>query len=358
MEPVVTANDRKVARWLLILCGLVFAMVVLGGFTRLTGSGLSMTDWRPVTGILPPISEAAWQETFDRYRETPEFIQVNSTMDLAAFKGIFWLEYLHRLFGRIIGLAFLLPFAWFVWQGYIRKSEIPKYGLMFVLGGLQGVLGWYMVKSGLVDNPRVSQYRLTAHLSAAIVIYAYMFWVALSLLYPRPSTGPAHPWFGRSLALAALVFITVMSGGFVAGLDAGLMYNTFPKMGNYWIPPGYLALQPEWRNLFENMAAVQFNHRLLAVTTFCVIVAFWWFARRLDLPRRIRASVNALLHTAVLQVALGISTLLMMVPILLAAAHQAVALVLITVVLYLCHALRSAEPDRMAHPAGARLTGE
>lgn len=358
MQPAVSANDRKVARWLLILCGLVFAMVVLGGFTRLTGSGLSMTDWRPVTGILPPISEAAWQETFDRYRETPEFLQVNSTMDLAAFKGIFWLEYLHRLFGRIIGLAFLLPFGWFVLQGYIRKAEIPKYGLMFVLGGLQGVLGWYMVQSGLVDNPRVSQYRLTAHLSAAIVIYAYMFWVALSLLHPRPSQGPAHPWFGRSLALAALIFFTVMSGGFVAGLDAGLLYNTFPKMGSYWIPPGYLALQPEWRNLFENMAAVQFNHRLLAVTTFCVIVAYWWFARRLDLPRRIRSGMNALLHTAVLQVALGISTLLMMVPILLAAAHQAVALVLITVVLYLCHSLRSAEPDRMAHPAGARLAGE
>jgi heme a synthase len=358
MQPVVSANDRKVARWLLILCGLVFAMVVLGGFTRLTGSGLSMTDWRPVTGILPPISEAAWQETFDRYRATPEFIQVNSTMDLAAFKGIFWLEYLHRLFGRIIGLAFLLPFAWFVWRGYIRKAEIPKYGLMFVLGGLQGVLGWYMVKSGLVDNPRVSQYRLTAHLGAAIVIYAYMFWVALSLLYPRPSRGPSHPWFGRSLALAALIFVTVMSGGFVAGLDAGLLYNTFPKMGSYWIPPGYLALQPEWRNFFENMAAVQFNHRLLAVTTFCVIVTYWWFARRLDLPRRIRAGMNALLHTAVLQVVLGISTLLMMVPILLAAAHQAVALVLITVVLYLCHALRSAEPDRIGHPAGARLAGE
>jgi cytochrome c oxidase assembly protein subunit 15 len=345
MQPAPSVNDRKVARWLFLLCGLVFAMVVLGGVTRLTGSGLSMTDWRPVTGLLPPLSDAAWQDSFDRYRETPEFRDVNPTMDVATFKGIFWFEYLHRLLGRIIGLAFLLPFAWFVAQGYIRRKEIPKYALMFVLGGLQGLLGWYMVKSGLVDNPRVSQYRLTAHLGAAIAIYVYMLWIALSLIYPRTPDTSAHSWYPRTLALGALILATVMSGGFVAGLDAGLMYNTFPMMGNHWVPPGYLALAPGWRNLFENMAAVQFNHRVLAVTTFCTIVMYSWFARRLDVPRRIRAGVNALLHTSVLQVALGISTLLLMVPIALAAAHQAVALVLITVVLYLCHGLRSVEPD-------------
>jgi len=341
MQDVVPDNARPVARWLLLLCALVFLMVVLGGVTRLTGSGLSITDWRPVTGILPPISDQAWEETFARYRQTPEFREVNPAMDLGAFKGIFWLEYLHRLLGRVIGMVFLVPFAWFLWRGRIRRDAWPKYTLMFVLGGLQGVLGWYMVKSGLTDNPRVSQYRLVAHLVAAIAIYGYMLWLALTLLHPRQAASP-HPWFGRTAALGALVLVTVVSGGFVAGLDAGLMYNTFPMMGDYWIPPDYGALEPAWRNLFENMAAVQFNHRVLAVTTFCVIVAYWWFARRQSLPRRLRAGTTALLHTAVLQVALGVSTLVFMVPIPLAALHQAVALVLLTVVVYLCHGLRRA----------------
>lgn len=339
MQEPVPESDRQVARWLLLMCALVFLMVVLGGVTRLTGSGLSITDWRPVSGILPPMSDQAWEDTFARYRQTPEFRDVNSSMDLGAFKGIFWLEYLHRLLGRIIGLVFLLPFAWFLWRGRIQRNQWPKYALMFVLGGLQGLLGWYMVKSGLIDNPRVSQYRLVAHLLAAIAIYAYMLWVALSLLNPAGGQAP-HPWFRRTVALGVLVFVTVVSGGFVAGLDAGLVYNTFPMMGAYWIPPDYAVLEPAWRNLFENMAAVQFNHRLLAVMTFCFVVAYWWAARRQALPRRGRTGVTALLHTAVLQVALGISTLVFMVPIPLAAAHQAVALVLLTVVLYLTHALR------------------
>ena len=338
MQDQVSDNDRNVARWLLLLCVLVFLMVVLGGVTRLTGSGLSIAEWRPVTGILPPLSDDAWAELFARYRETPEFRHVNAWMDLGAFKGIFWLEYLHRLLGRIIGIVFLVPFAWFLWRGRIRRNQWPKYALMFVLGGLQGVLGWYMVRSGLVDDPRVSQYRLTAHLLAAIAIYGYMFWVALSLLSPGDGRRP-HRWFARTAALGVLVLVTVISGGFVAGLDAGLMYNTFPTMGGYWIPPGYGALDPGWRNAFENPAAVQFNHRLLAVTTFCVIAAYWWFARREQEARKLRLGSTALLHTAVLQVALGITTLLLVVPIALAAAHQAVALVLLTVVLFLCHSL-------------------
>jgi cytochrome c oxidase assembly protein subunit 15 len=216
---------------------------------------------------------------------------------------------------------------------------LPKYGLMFVLGGLQGVLGWYMVKSGLVDNPRVSQYRLTAHLLAAIAIYAYMFWIALSLL-SRSKVPGIHPWFSRTLLLTVLVLTTIVSGGFVAGLDAGLIYNTFPKMGDYWIPPDVAALSPLWLNSFENMAAVQFNHRVLALTTFSVIVAYWWFSRKAAMPARVRRGVNALLHTALLQVVLGISTLLLVVPLALAAAHQAVAVLLFTVGLYLCHELR------------------
>ena len=212
--------------------------------------------------------------------------------------------------------------------------------LMFVLGGMQGVLGWYMVKSGLVDNPNVSQYRLAAHLLAAFLIYAYMFWVALTLLFP-PRETQRHPWYGKTLALTALITVTVMSGAFVAGLKAGKIYNTFPKMGEYWIPPDFLALEPAWRNFFDNMATVQFEHRVLAITTFVLIVAYWARLRKADLPARIRRGVNALLHTAVLQVALGIATLLLVVPISLAASHQAVAMLLFTVALYLCHALRN-----------------
>jgi cytochrome c oxidase assembly protein subunit 15 len=197
-----------------------------------------------------------------------------------------------------------------------------------------------MVKSGLIDNPNVSQYRLAAHLLAAFLIYAYMFWVALTLLLPAHEP-QRHPWYGKTLALTALITVTIMSGAFVAGLKAGKIYNTFPKMGEYWIPPDFLGLEPAWRNFFDNMATVQFEHRILAITTFVLIIAYWTRLRKADLPDRIRRGLNALLHTAVLQVALGIATLLLVVPIFLAASHQAVAMLLFTVALYLCHGLRN-----------------
>ena len=334
------AQNRTVAYWLLLCCGLVFIMVVLGGFTRLTGSGLSMVDWRPLMGVLPPMGDAEWQRVFEMYQQSPEFQKVNSDFGVHEFKSIFWLEYLHRLLGRIIGLVFFVPFVFFFARGYIQRNEWAKYLLMFALGGMQGLLGWYMVKSGLVDVPRVSQYRLTAHLVAAFAIYAYMFWVAMSLLFPRPENAGKHPWYGKMLALATLISVTIISGGFVAGLRAGKIYNTFPMMGDYWFPPGLMALDPFWRNFFDNMATVQFDHRWLAITTFVLIVVFWFRARKADLPVRARPAVNALLHTAVLQVALGITTLLMAVPVILGAAHQAVAMLLFTVALYLVHALR------------------
>ena len=209
---------------------------------------------------------------------------------------------------------------------------------MFVLGGMQGLLGWYMVKSGLIDDPHVSQYRLTAHLVAAFAIYAYMFWVAMSLLFPVE--GQRHSWFSRTLALTSLISVTILSGGFVAGLKAGKIYNTFPLMGDAWIPPGLTSLNPPWRNVFENATTAQFDHRILAISTFVLIAVYWWRIRRSDLPRHASRAVNALLHTAILQVALGISTLLLAVPIILAATHQAVAMLLFTVALFLCHSLR------------------
>jgi cytochrome c oxidase assembly protein subunit 15 len=335
-------QDRTVAWWLLACCGLVFCMVVLGGFTRLTGSGLSMVDWRPLMGILPPLSDADWQRVYDMYRESPEYQMVNAGFGLEGFKSIFWLEYLHRLLGRIIGLVFFVPFVYFFIKGYVVRREWPKYLLMFALGGMQGLLGWYMVKSGLVDVPHVSQYRLTAHLVAAFAIYAYMFWVALSLLFPAQQDAPRHPWFGKTLALCVVLSLTIVSGGFVAGLKAGKIYNTFPMMGDYWIPPGLMALEPTWRNFFDNMVTAQFDHRLLAITTFVLIVGYWFRTRSADLPTRARPAANALLHTVILQVALGIATLLFAVPVILGAAHQGVAMILFTVALYLVHALRRA----------------
>ena len=317
-------------------------MVVLGGFTRLTGSGLSMVDWQPLMGILPPMSDAAWQRVFELYQQSPEFQKVNAHMDVNDFKGIFWLEYLHRLLGRVIGVVFLVPSLVFAIRGYIQKQEWPKYLLMFILGGMQGLLGWYMVKSGLVNVPQVSQYRLTAHLAAAFLIYGYMLWVAMSLLFPPSLAAGRHAWYQKTVAITLLVSVTILSGGFVAGLKAGKIYNTFPKMGEDWLPPGLMALDPFWRNFFENMATVQFDHRWLAAGTFLAIVVYWVFARQAGLPRRARPAVNALLATSALQVVLGISALLLAVPVLLGAAHQAVAMLLLTVALYLLHALRHA----------------
>jgi len=340
MSESVPVQDRAVAKWLLLCCSLVFAMVILGGVTRLTGSGLSMVDWQPVTRLMPPSDADEWQKTFEMYQQTPEFVEKNSHMDVNDFKTIFWLEYVHRLLGRLIGMVFFFPFLYFLWRGFIGRDERLKFGLMFVLGGMQGVLGWYMVMSGLVNIPEVSQYRLTAHLIAAFAIFGFMFWVALSRLYPSKDV-VSHPWFARTVGLTTLITITIIAGGFVAGLKAGKIYNTFPMMGDYWLPPGMLALDPAWRNFFDNMTTVQFEHRILAITTFALIVAYWINIRRSELPIRIRKTVNALLHTATLQVALGISTLVLMVPIFLAATHQAVAMLLFAVALYLCHGLQS-----------------
>ena len=340
--PDVRRQNRYVAGWLLACCALVFAMVVLGGVTRLTGSGLSIVEWRPLTGVLPPIGDEAWQRTFELYQQSPEFQKINSHMDVHDFKGIFWLEYLHRLLGRTIGVVFLVPFVVFVARGFIRRDEWGKYLLMFVLGGLQGVLGWYMVKSGLIDIPRVSHYRLTAHLVAAFLIFSYMFWVALSRLYPADARSARHPWFRPTLWLTALIGLTVISGGFVAGLRAGKIYNTFPLMGDSLVPPDLIALEPWWRNFLDNIATVQFDHRVLAISTAIAAMVYWLRARRADLPSRARAAATALLGVTALQVTLGITTLLLAVPVFLGATHQGVAMLLFTVALYLLHSLRRA----------------
>ena len=298
-----------------------------------------MAEWRPIMGTLPPLSDAEWQRVFEIYKQTPEFQKVNSYMDVHDFKGIFWLEYLHRVLGRLLGFVFLLPLTYFVSRRYITLRQLPWYLMILALGGVQAVIGKIMVASGQVDAPQVSHYRLTAHLSAAFLVYALMFWRAQSLLHGIPLGAP-HPWYRWTVALTALIAITIISGGFVAGLDAGLIYNTFPKMGDYWIPPGLFALDPVWRNFFDNLTTVQFDHRLLALTTFALIAIYWFRARGAQLPRRARGGTNAMLVTAILQVLLGISTVVLAVPTLPAVSHQATAMLLLTSSLYLLHGLR------------------
>ena len=335
---------RAVAAWLLACCALVFAMVVVGGVTRLTHSGLSITEWQPIVGTLPPLSTADWETAFAKYRETPEYRQVNHAMTLAEFKGIFWWEYFHRLLGRLIGVAFLVPFLWFAVRRRIPEGYGAALAGIFVLGGLQGALGWYMVKSGLVDDPRVSQFRLTAHLGLAFVIFAAMFWVALSLLAPariaRP--GPRERSARRfASAFAGLVFAMVLTGGFVAGIRAGFAYNTFPLMNGHVVPPEIMLLDPWWKNFFYNMATVQFDHRLLAWVLAFAAPLLWWKVRAAaGAPARARTGAHLLLAMLAVQIALGIATLVHVVPVPLAAAHQAGALLVFALALHVAHALR------------------
>jgi heme a synthase len=341
IEPVAAArrDDRSIALWLIACAAMIFVMVVLGGVTRLTESGLSITEWQPIAGIVPPLNDAAWQAEFARYREIPQFRLVHSWMTLADFKTIFFWEWLHRLWGRLIGFAFALPFLWFLARRRIPSGLAPRLVGILALGGAQGLLGWVMVESGLVDRVEVSQYRLVAHLGLAILLYAAIVWTALDLL--RPEASAVSTGLRRAAAaIVALVFLTLLAGGFVAGLHAGLVYNTFPLMDGRLVPEGYAQLSPWWRNWFENVAAVQFDHRLLAMTTFAAIVAFAVVAGRHALSRYARRAVAALLGLALLQVALGIATLLLVVPIPLAAAHQAGAVLLLTASLVACHAVR------------------
>jgi len=339
----------QVAAWLLACCALVFAMVVVGGVTRLTHSGLSIVEWQPILGTLPPINEAQWLETFGKYQLTPEYRKVNQGMSLDAFKSIFWWEYFHRLLGRMIGVVFLLPLLWFWWLRQIDRPLALKLGGIFVLGALQGAMGWYMVKSGLVDDPRVSQYRLTAHLSFALAIYAAMLWTALGLLYPvaRGAVAPPAPLRRVSWIVTAVVAYTVVTGGFVAGIRAGFAYNTFPLMNGHLLPPEIFMLDPWQLNFFNNMATVQFDHRLGAWLLALLVPWFWLKARRAALAPRARLTGHLLLGMLALQVALGIATLLLLVPIPLAAAHQGGAVLLVTAALLANHALR-------AHPTPAQ----
>lgn len=329
-----TAKDAKHIRlWLLICAAMVFIMVVLGGATRLTESGLSMVEWQPLT-ILPPMSEDEWATEFENYMQYPEYQKVNSWMTVDDFKEIYWLEYTHRLWGRLIGVAFALPFFWFVATGRARGRLAWTLGGLLVLGGSQGVLGWFMVASGLVDRPDVSQYRLAAHLGLAFVVYGLLIWVALGVRGNDETDPPAQepePVTARlALGAALAILLVVVSGAFVAGLNAGLIYNTFPLMDGQIIPDGLYDMTPWYANWFENIMTVQFNHRVLAITLTVLIAATWWRIRQSPASAQIQTLANAFVAMVFVQAGLGIATLLLVVPLWLALLHQTGALILFT----------------------------
>jgi cytochrome c oxidase assembly protein subunit 15 len=324
MRAMVERDRRLVAGWLLLCAALIFAIVLVGGITRLTRSGLSIVEWQPLVGAIPPLTEAAWLELFAKYRETPEYRLVNPGMTLAGFQGIFWWEYIHRLLARLIGLAFLVPYLWFLVRRKLDRALAWKLGGIFLLGALQGAMGWYMVKSGLIDDPKVNPVRLSLHLGIALLIFAAELWVALDLLHGR---GRAR---GLPAALPVVIFLMALSGGMVAGLRAGYAYNTFPLMNGHVVPPETFLLEPWWLNFYYNMATVQLVHRAFFWLLAVLIPLAWWRSRGAP-------SAHALLAAFVLQAALGISTLLLSVPVSLGAAHQGGAVLLLAAALWHAH---------------------
>lgn len=329
-------SGRSVGLWLLGVASMVFAMVVVGGITRLTESGLSMVDWRPVTGILPPLSASEWQAAFDAYRQYPEYKLMNKGMTLAQFQNIFWWEYVHRILGRLIGLVFAVPLVVFWVRKRIPSGYGPRLVGILLLGGAQGFLGWFMVKSGLVDHPEVSHYRLTAHLTLAFVIYAALLWTAFDLLgRHRPNRDAVLRRMGHWLL--ALVFLQIVMGGLVAGLKAGYTYNTWPLMDGRFFPDYAFSLSPMWQNFLDNTALVQFNHRMgayiLFVFSLLLLVSSW--TRRA--PGQVRFLAGLVFFVLCIQIVIGIQTILHIVPITLGALHQAGGLIVLSAVLALVH---------------------
>lgn len=319
------ADRRRVAAWLLLCAAMVFAIVLVGGVTRLTRSGLSIVEWQPLIGVLPPLSESGWQALFAKYRLTPEYRLVNLGMDLEGFKRIFWWEYIHRLLARLIGFVFLLPLLWFQLRRRLDRPLAWQLWGIFALGALQGLMGWLMVKSGLIDDPKVNPVRLALHLGLALAIFSAELWIALGLLAPRRGRA------GRlAAALPFVVYAMALSGGMVAGLRAGSAYNTFPLMNGHLVPPEILTLEPWWRNFLYNMATVQFVHRGFFWVLAVLVPLAWW-------QRRGHWAANALLGAFALQATLGIGTLLAGVPVALGAAHQGGAVLVLAAALWNAH---------------------
>ncbi len=348
-----TSADRKYIRlWYWSGALLVFIILVIGGITRLTQSGLSMVEWRPIMGIIPPLTEEAWQKVFDQYRQFPEYQQLNRGMELSEFKFIFFWEYLHRMAGRLIGLVFLIPFTWFVVKRKFSSRQLVRALTLLALGLGQALMGWYMVQSGLIDQPYVSPYRLAAHLVLAFIIFGCCIWFALDLYPERRGIRMKHsPYLKRILAVfIGILILQVIWGAFVAGHHAGHVYNTFPKMNQFWIPPETWMLEPLIRNFFENVAAVQWIHRVLGTLLGVMGIYIWAKAFFSEPSRRLTWWGVVLLAVLLLQYLLGVYTLLYHVPLVLAVLHQAMALVLFGVALALYHTLRKGELSASLRP--------
>ena len=330
-------DDVLIGRWLMLCALTIFGMILLGGVTRLTESGLSMVDWRPIMGVVPPLSTDDWVYLFDQYKLYPEYQLVNQGMSLAAFKQIFWFEYLHRMLGRLIGLMFFIPLMVFLWMGKVRASLKPHLFALLFLGGCQGFMGWFMVQSGLVDRPDVSQYRLTAHLGLAIAIYAYIVWLTIDLFSPerRQKAGASISVF----SIIGLVYLMILSGGFVAGTNAGLSFPTWPLMGDSFIPPA--LYRGGIVSAFEQVTTIHFNHRMLAYLTGIVVVSLALHALLKSSDQRLKMASALMLIAVSMQIFLGISTVLSRVDVTIAAGHQSGAVVLLTAVLFWVHCRRT-----------------
>lgn len=349
----ISLHDQKiVGYWLMGCAGMVVGAVILGGVTRLTESGLSMVDWRLWKDMKPPTSEQQWEEEFERYKQFPEYKYVSlekGEMTLSQFKFIFYMEYAHRMWGRAVGLVFLIPAIYFWKKKMLFPGMKPRVALYTLIIGFQGFLGWYMVKSGLedkpesVDIPRVSQYRLAAHLGSALFLFTLFLHAGLQHLVPIPEIKDFHQLArvrGMAHVVLTAVFVTALSGAFVAGLDAGLTYNSWPKMADRWIPDDLWAISPKWRNIFENPTTVQFDHRLLAHSTAALVTGFWLMCRKYPLPRQTKLALNSLLGIVFVQATLGISTLLLYVPTWLAACHQSGSVALLSCAVWVIHMLK------------------
>lgn len=339
MNPV-EKYRRLVGTWLLGMCALVLIMIVVGGLTRLTESGLSMVEWRLFMGMIPPLSDADWSDVFEQYQQYPEYQQINVGMTIDEFKRIFWFEYIHRMLGRFIGLAFALPFSAFLAVKAIPRRLLPKLVVLFVLGGGQGLIGWWMVKSGLVDRPDVSHIRLTVHLGMAFLLYVALLWSGLTHLRANtiPISSRRRGLSRLATTAVGLVFLTVLSGGLVAGMNAGSQFNTFPLMNGQLIPDGLLVQQPLYLNFISNLMTIQFDHRLLGTTSATLITVLWAVGRR-SVDGKARTALNAAFVMVLVQFSLGIATLLSVVWLPLASLHQTGAVILLTVLVWLSHEL-------------------
>ncbi len=331
-------DNKKVIYWLLTGCVLIFVMVVVGGITRLTHSGLSISNYKLISGTLPPMNEAEWHEAFDLYKQYPEYQKLNNHFELEDFKDIYFWEWLHRFIGRMIGLVFLIPFCYFLVTKQLSKSTMIKSIILMALGGFQGFLGWWMVKSGLVDRPDVSHFRLAAHLITAFITFAYTFWVALDLMFPEQKTIDKKFRNLMRWGLAVLL-LQIVYGAFVAGLDAGFIHNHWPLMneGKLIHETVYIELQPVYKNFIEGKSGVQFVHRTLAYIVAIFIMILWYKAKRMDLTVYQNKGVNAMFAMVGVQFFIGVLTIMLAVPVWLGVLHQVGAFFLLTAMTFTLH---------------------